>query len=163
MPHSGTNTLKRFLYEVHGIQQPFGQHMIQYWHWDVHPQYIERFLANGQPGRKGYVPLRNPFDISDSWRRRYFNNGPDKSQAVINELLELQIDRLKQYPKILKAFKVETIDMRENIGPKPEKDISTEEFRKSDRIMELREWIMVNPHVEEFYRKYYTDAELWWL
>ena len=159
VPHSGTNSLKRYLFEERGIENPFGQHLIQYWHWNTHPKYIKTFFARNDE-RYAYVPIRNPFDISDSWNRRYFNNAGDKTQAALNDLLHHQIDQLARYGDVIETFKIEDINIVENRGPGRQQSI--EEFAKSKRAAELREW-MRQPRVDAFYRKYYTDDELWWL
>lgn len=152
VPHSGTRTLQQYLETERGLGP------VKHYHFNLHPVDIATFLQ--RRGVTGYVPLRNPFDIADSWRRRY---PTDRSQspALLNEALIMMIEYVDKYSDNIELVKMEDLPVLAGVGP--EDDVVPEEFQQSARCRELRQFLLTNERVEDFYRVYYDDDELWWL
>ena len=154
VPHSGTRTLQLWLERERDLGE------VPYWHFTLSPVDIATFLQ--RRGVTGFVPIRNPFDIADSWRRRYPSDA-SKSQAILNEALEIQIQFIDRYADNIELVKIEDLPVLAGVGPVIQDDIIPEHFQQSARIRDLRQWLLTNDAAGEFYRVYYSDDELWWL
>lgn len=161
VPHSGTRTLQRWLKNEKGIvrnTQPDPDEMVGHWHFGMHQNKIDDM---GQHGHGfGHIALRNPVDVSDSWRRRY-KDEPAKGQSDVNRAIQLMMDYAYDYESRVKIYKIE--DLPNLIGAGPDNHLSREELYNHPRIVDLRNWFQNDNVVTRFYLCYYTPSELWWL
>jgi hypothetical protein len=123
---------------------------------------IQEFFNAGLPNI-AHIPLRNPFNIADSWQRRYPNCGIDKEQSIVNDALFRQAIMIREHPAMVSVHKIEDLPVLRGVGPNPEAWPEPEELLKLTRMVELRKFMHDNAFVTDFYREYYTDEELWWL
>lgn len=135
-------------------------------HFNFHPHYVSKFFMYADSladGRMAYIPVRNPYDLIDSWERRYFNGGEDKQvHSNIGPAIHLMVNCVDNHSKHIEIFKMEDLPVIRGIGPKPE-GWDKEATLKSRRMQDLKKWIHKTPEVEAFYNTYYTAEELWWL
>lgn len=160
VPHSGTRTLQTWLSENRPEVVPHNRDQIGHWHFSLHPKYIvEFFELDGD--RLAYVPLRNPYDLCDSWQRRY-HDSPDKTYKDMQQAIALMIDCVDRYSKYIELFKIEELPVLRGRGPQPE-GWDSKSMVGHPRLEGLKRWILQAPEVVGFYRAYYTAEELWWL
>ena len=159
VPHSGTRTLQSWLSENRPWVVPDDNAEIKHWHFSLHPKYCERYFELGG-ARMAYIPLRNPYDVADSWERRYFNASVDKSPQAMIQALGMMVECVEKYPDNIEIFKMEDLPVLRGIGPNPE---NWDRMVETERSRDLRRWVLQTTEVEAFYRTYYTAEELWWL
>lgn len=163
VPHSGTRTLQRWLKDEQEIvreTQPDPNEMVGHWHFGMHTNRIQEMFEDGHGN--GHIPLRNPIDICDSWRRRYSKDpNPGKTQGDLNHAITLMVVYLSEFPNRTQVYKME--ELPNLIGAGPEQDLSSEEIYYHERTQDLRRFILGDNLVREFYQWYYTEEELWWM
>ena len=166
VPHSGTRTLQSWLAEQRPetIHEQGYMDVPHHWHFNFHPHHVMKFFLYAedlQDGRMAHIPIRNPFNVCDSWERRY-GPAPDKQFDFIWQAITLMVRVVNDYPQHLKTYKMEELPVIRGFGPKPE-GWSKEQTLESQRFKDVRSHILQMPEVEGFYRKYYNAEELWWL
>ena len=164
VPHSGTRTLQQWIYTERGGEGQMGDDRVgtvRHWHWTLHPILIEQFIASGLPNI-AHIPLRNPFDITDSWERRY-KDAPDKSQEIVNQALLRQAEAITKNPAMVSVHKIEDLPLLRGKGPRPQDWPDQETLLLLPRFRLLRHFFSRNDFVRDFYREYYSDQELQWL
>lgn len=165
VPHMGTRTLQTYLSETRPEVIPPGMDQIGHWHFNFHPHYISKFFLyaeDKQDGRMAYIPVRNPYDVIDSWERRY---GPALDKQVGNNIgpaIGLMVKCVDNHSEYIEIFKMEELPVLRGIGPAPEGWDKTTTVQ-SQRLKDLKKFIHEAEAVEAFYRTYYTAEELWWL
>ena len=159
VPHSGTRTLQQFLSERYPDRVPPDRDMLGHWHFNFHPKYIELFaeLAEIEGDRQMHIPVRNPADLCDSWQRRY-GDAPDKTATDMISALGLMFGWMTH--PCARVWKIEELPRLRGHGPNPE---GWDRQNSSDRLNEVRGWILREPSVANVYRELYTPEELWWL
>ena len=164
VPHSGTRTLQTYLSEQRPELIPPLHDQIGHWHFNFHPHYVSKFFMYAdtlQDGRMAYIPVRNPYDVIDSWERRY-GDSPDKQLDFIAQAIALMVNVVDNHADHIEIFKMEDLPVIRGIGPAPE---GWDKAKTIDgqRMRDLKDWLRKVPEVEAFYRTYYTAEELWWL
>jgi len=166
VPHSGTRTLQTYLSESRPELIPEFHDQVGHWHFNFHPHYVGKFFMYADSladGRMAYIPVRNPYDVIDSWERRYFNGGEDKQvKTNIGPAISLMVTCVDNHADHIEIFKMEDLPVIRGVGPNPE-GWDKAETLKSRRLQDLKKWIHDQSAVEAFYRTYYTAEELWWL
>lgn len=164
VPHSGTRTLMSYLSENRPEVVPAHRDLIGHWHFNFHADEIAKFflLATSKDDRRrAYIPVRNPYDVCDSWERRY-RDAPDKGFEDIRNAIRLMVEVIDRHPEHIEIFKMEDLPVIRGYGPMPE-GWDRDRTRDTPRFLGLRRWIQRTLEVEAFYRTYYNAEELWWL
>lgn len=160
VPHSGTRTLQTWLSENRPEIVPDHRTEVGHWHFSMHPKYIDEFFSIGG-AKRAYIPVRNPFNVCDSWERRY-GRAPDKTAETMVQAIGFMVDCVNNFPDNVEIFKMEDLPVLRGIGPRPE-GWCRDEIVGFPRLVNLKRWILQSPAVEAFYRTYYNGKELWWL
>lgn len=165
VPHSGTRTLQTYLSESRPeILRPL-QEQIGHWHFNFHPHYVGKFFLYAEDlddERMAYIPVRNPYDVMDSWNRRYGEAVDKQVDNNIAQAIGLMVNVVDNHSEYIEIFKMEELPVIRGQGPAPE-GWDKSKTLKSKRLVDLKHWILRTPAVEAFYRTYYTAEELWWL
>jgi len=162
-PHSGTRTLQSWLDENRPELIAPNCEGVGHWHFTHHPKYIEKYFELAETEgvkRRAYIPVRNLYDIADSWQRRYSSESVGKNASDMIVGLAMMIDCIDRYPDYIEVFKIEELPVLRGVGPNPE---GWDKTAMTARMKELRQWVLQTEVVEAFYRTYYTAEELWWL
>ena len=134
--------------------------MIPHWHWTLHRNHCIDFFLSGENGL-AHIPLRNPFDITDSWERRYHDE-VGKEQSEVHQAMLDQTKFIRQF-SLVAVYKVEDIPLVRGQGPRPEGRPTRDDLLKTPRMQELWRFMHENAFVTDLYCEYYSDEELWWL
>lgn len=164
VPHSGTRTLMTYLSETRPEVVPPHRDLIGHWHFNFHPHWISKFFLyadSKEDRRRAYIPVRNPYDVCDSWQRRY-GNAPDKGFEDMRAAIGLMVNVVDNHAEHIEIFKMEDLPVIRGFGPMPE-GWSKGRTLTTDRLQGLKRYINTVAEVEAFYRTYYTAEELWWL
>lgn len=164
VPHSGTRTLQTWLAENRPETIPTYMDTPSHWHFNFHPHYISKFFLYADDtgdGRKAYIPIRNPFDVADSWERRY-GDATDKSGVDMCQALHMMVRCIVAHSQHIETFRIEELPVLRGAIERPS-NWDRQVVAQGARVGYLRRWVRSNAEVESFYRGYYTDVDLWWL
>jgi hypothetical protein len=160
VPHNATRTLQTHLSETRPELIPPHRTEIGHWHFTLHPLYCERFFE--LDCGLAYIPVRNPYNVIDSWNRRYGKAVDKQTDNCIAPAIELMVRCIDENPDRVSVFKMENLPVIRGVGPRPE-GWDKAKTLKSRRMCDFRDWLHATPSVEAFYRQMYTADELWWL
>lgn len=112
-----------------------------------------------------YIPIRNPYDVALSWEARSVNDDRpiDDMMNCFREMWRFLGERHGSMQVVPIQMETLPILADRSVGPDHPCRRDRETFARHPRILALSDAIRDSLPVRDFYDRYYTQEQLWWL